>query len=88
MIFLNNSPNQNKNPKKNKIFAILPYILIPLMMIIGIAIASQQSGNRSAEVKYYQIVQAFDNDKISEFSLNLTSGTLKYKVRGDDTKWQ
>lgn len=58
------------------------------MMIIGIAIASQQSGNRSAEVKYYQIVQAFDNDKISEFSLNLTSGTLKYKVRGDDTKWQ
>ena len=85
---MNNSPNQNKNPKKNKIFAILPYILIPLMMIIGIAIASQQSGNRSAEVKYYQIVQAFDNDKISEFSLNLTSGTLKYKVRGDDTKWQ
>ena len=66
----------------------MPYILIPLMMIIGIAIASQQSGNRSAEVKYYQIVQAFDNDKISEFSLNLTSGTLKYKVRGDDTKWQ
>ena len=85
---MNNSPNQNKSPKKNKIFAILPYILIPLMMIIGIAIASQQSGNRSAEVKYYQIVQAFDNDKISEFSLNLTSGTLKYKVRGDDTKWQ
>ncbi len=66
----------------------MPYILIPLMMVIGIAIASQQSGNRSAELKYYQIVQAFDNDKISEFSLNLTSGTLKYKIRGDDTKWQ
>ncbi|HAX83073.1 MAG TPA: ATP-dependent zinc metalloprotease FtsH [Ruminococcaceae bacterium] len=58
------------------------------MMIIGIAIASQQTGNRSAEIKYYQIVQAFDHDRISEFSLNLTSGTLKYKVRGEDTKWQ
>jgi len=86
---LNNSSNQNPKPiKKNKLLALLPYILIPLMMIIGIAIASQQTGNRSAEIKYYQIVQAFDHDRISEFSLNLTSGTLKYKVRGEDTKWQ
>ena len=66
----------------------MPYILIPLMMVIGIAIASQQSGNRSAEAKYYQIVQYFDKDQVSEFTLNLTSGTLKYKLKGDDTKWQ
>jgi len=66
----------------------LPYILIPLMMVIGIAIASQQSGNRSAEAKYYQIIQYFDKDQVSEFTLNLTSGTLKYKLKGDDTKWQ
>lgn len=86
---MNNSSNQNPKPiKKNKLLALLPYILIPLMMIIGIAIASQQTGNRSAEIKYYQIVQAFDHDRISEFSLNLTSGTLKYKVRGEDTKLQ
>lgn len=85
---MNNSPNKNNSPKKNKVFAILPYILIPLMMIIGIAIASQQSGNRSSEAKYYQIVQYFDKDQVSEFSLNLTSGTLKYKLKGDDTKWQ
>ncbi len=58
------------------------------MMVIGIAIASQQSGNRSAEAKYYQIVQYFDKDRVSEFTLNLTSGTLKYKLKGDDTKWQ
>ncbi|HAY72712.1 MAG TPA: ATP-dependent zinc metalloprotease FtsH, partial [Ruminococcaceae bacterium] len=58
------------------------------MMVVGIAIASQQSGNRSSEAKYYQIVQYFDKDQISEFSLNLTSGTLKYKLKGDDTKWQ
>ncbi len=58
------------------------------MMVIGIAIASQQSGNRSAEAKYYQIIQYFDKDQVSEFTLNLTSGTLKYKLKGDDTKWQ
>ena len=85
---MNNSPNQTPRPKKNKVFAILPYILIPLMMVIGIAIASQQSGKRSAEAKYYQIIQYFDKDQVSEFTLNLTSGTLKYKLKGDDTKWQ
>ena len=85
---MNNSPNQTPRPKKNRVFAILPYILIPLMMVIGIAIASQQSGNRSAEAKYYQIIQYFDKDQVSEFTLNLTSGTLKYKLKGDDTKWQ
>lgn len=58
------------------------------MMVIGIAIASQQSGKRSAEAKYYQIIQYFDKDQVSEFTLNLTSGTLKYKLKGDDTKWQ
>lgn len=58
------------------------------MMVIGIAIASQQSGYRSAEAKYYQIIQYFDKDQVSEFTLNLTSGTLKYKLKGDDTKWQ
>lgn len=58
------------------------------MMVIGIAITSQQSGNRSAEAKYYQIIQYFDKDQVSEFTLNLTSGTLKYKLKGDDTKWQ
>lgn len=88
MNHLNNSPNKAPSPKKNRIFTILPYILIPLMMVVGIAIASQQSGNRSSEAKYYQIVQYFDKDQISEFSLNLTSGTLKYKLKGDDTKWQ
>lgn len=85
---MNNEPNKNRKPKKNKIFIILPYILIPLMMVIGIAIASQQSVNKRSEVQYYQIIQAFDNNEISEFSLNLSSSSLKYKLRGDDTKWQ
>lgn len=85
---MNKEPGQNKRPKKNKILIILPYILIPLMMVIGIAIASQQSVNKRSEVQYYQIVQAFDNNEISEFSLNLSSGSLKYKLRGDDTNWQ
>ncbi len=58
------------------------------MMIVAIAVASQQSGNKSSEAKYYQIVQYFDKDQVSEFSLNLTSGVLKFKLKDDDTKWQ
>ena len=85
---MNNSPNKNSSPKRNRIFTILPYILIPIMMIVAIAVASQQSGNKSSEAKYYQIVQYFDKDQVSEFSLNLTSGALKFKLKGDDTKWQ
>ena len=83
---MNNSPNQNNNPpKKNKVFAILPYILIPLMMVIGIAIASQQSTNRSSEAKYYQIVQYFDKGEVSEFKLNISNGSLEYKLKGEKT---
>ena len=85
---MNNSPNKNNSPKRNRIFTNLPYILIPIMMIVAIAVASQQSGNKSSEAKYYQIVQYFDKDQVSEFSLNLTSGALKFKLKGDDTKWQ
>ena len=85
---MNNNQNQNNRNKKNRIFALLPYILIPLMMIVGIAIASQQSDNKNSEAKYYQIVQYFDKDQVSEFSLNLTSGNLKYKLKNSDTKWQ
>lgn len=85
---MNNSQNKKPTPKKNRIFALLPYILIPLIMVVGIGIASRQTSNKSSEAMYYQVVQYFDNDKVSEFSLNLTNGTLKYKLKGDDTKWQ
>ncbi len=85
---MNNEPSKKKKPKKNKIFIILPYILIPLMMVVGIAIASRQSEYKRVDPMYYEVISAFDNDKVSEFSLNLSSGVLKYKLRNSDVKVQ
>ena len=82
---MNNTPNKN-NKKKNRIFAILPYILIPLVMVGSIAFASRNAQNQEDKVEYYQIVQYFDQGKVSEFSLNLSSGKLEYKLVGEKSE--
>ncbi|MBP3327561.1 MAG: ATP-dependent zinc metalloprotease FtsH [Clostridia bacterium] len=38
--------------------------------------------------EYYQVVQQFDQGKVDEFSLNITSGALKYKLEGDKTVYE
>ncbi|MDD6012563.1 MAG: ATP-dependent zinc metalloprotease FtsH [Oscillospiraceae bacterium] len=40
--------------------------------------------NKTETPKYYQIVDQFRNEKVSEFSLNLSSGALVYKLRGEE----
>lgn len=83
---MNNGPKNNNNKKKNRIFAILPYIIIPLIMVGAITFASQNSQKQEDKLEYYQIVQYFDQGKISEFSLNLSSGKLEYKLSGETAK--
>ncbi len=84
---MNNSPNKNNgNKKKRRILAFLPYILIPLIMVGAIGIANGSLSKSEDKVEYYEIVQYFDEGKIDEFSLNLSSGTLKYKLEGKDEK--
>ncbi len=59
------------------------YIIIPAMLIIGMAFAV--SGKASNEKpKYYEVVQSFRNDKVSEFSLDLSNGKLEYKLIGEE----
>ena len=36
------------------------------------------------EIQYYEIVELIKENKVSEFELNLHSGDLTYKLRGDD----
>ena len=56
--------------------AFLPYVLIPLIIILG---ASAYFGmNEKDKTEYYEIVSLFDEGKVSEYSLNLSSGQLKY----------
>ncbi|MBQ7549148.1 MAG: ATP-dependent zinc metalloprotease FtsH [Clostridia bacterium] len=52
-------------------------------MLTAILIASRNPSD-DKKVEYYQIVQYFDTGKVEEFSLNLSSGALKYKLVGEE----
>ncbi|MBP9989286.1 MAG: hypothetical protein KBT46_07285, partial [Ruminococcus sp.] len=75
----------NKKPNKNqkKLMTLLPYILIPLLFVTTIAFATSDT-KRAQETEYYQIIQHFDKNEVEKFSLNLSSGSLKYKLRNKE----
>ena len=82
----NNNPKRPNQPKKRNILVFLPYVLIPLVLIFGVMFATDAANKERAE--YYQVVQQFDQGKVDEFSLNITSGALKYKLEGDKTVYE
>lgn len=41
-----------------------------------------------AKTEYYQIVDLFQNNQVTEYDLNLSSGALKYKLAGDETVYK
>lgn len=65
--------NMSKNWK-----SILVYILIPILLI-GAVIYFVNS-QTSTQLKYSQVVSMFNNNEVSEFSLDLSSGNLVYKT--------
>ena len=61
-----------KNWQKAVLFIALPLVLIVSMW------AMVNTSRQVEKVKYSEIVSYFHEDKISEFSLNIGSGELKY----------
>ena len=76
-----NTKNNNSGNFKRKLFTLLPYILIPLMILLGVTYYANTQSREKLE--YYQIVSLFDEGKITEYKLNLSSGALVYYVEGD-----
>ena len=75
----------NKNSsKKNKLITILPYILIPVFIILGISYYADHQKKEKPE--YYQIELLFEQNKVDEYRLNESNGTLVYHLRGEDAK--
>ncbi len=68
--------------KNRKIVSYLPYLLIPIVLIASMWMLSSQAKDSTKKV-YYEIVQMFEEDKIEEYNLNLSSGALKYTLRDD-----
>ena len=87
----NNSTNNNNNnnnskkpsPNKRKGLTALIYILVPIIIVIGIMYATKST--KEVETQYYQVVNYFDTDKVEEFSLNLGSRVLDFKLKDEKT---
>lgn len=62
--------------------SMLIYLLIPVLLIGIIGFSSTRQKNE--KVKYYQVVEYFEQEKVETFELDLSSGKLTYKLRGDD----
>ncbi len=74
------------NEMKNKIKQILPIVLIPVVLIAVILMVSHNSAEK--KLTYYDVVEMFNNNEISEYSLNAGSGLLEYKKHGSDKEYK
>ncbi len=68
---------------KKNVKNLLLYLLIPLIFIATIISVSYLT-KTTEEKKYSEIVMLIKENEVSEFSLNLYSGELKYKLRDGD----
>ena len=76
---------ENKNrSNKSRIFTLLPYILIPLIIILGVSYYAEHQTKERPE--YFEIVSLFENNKVDEYRLNLSNGSLTYHLKGEDSK--
>ena len=71
----------NDNMQKN-LKSGLPYLLIPILLIVGILIMSGQ--NKQETKQYSEIVTLFRTNQVKEFDLDLSSGNLRYKLFSDE----
>lgn len=63
--------------------SIIFYILIPVLLIGSVLLFSSQQ-SKSANTNYSEVVDLFRTNQVSEFTLDLSSGALKYKLFTDD----
>jgi len=67
---------------KKKTKKIILFIIIPIVLMVAVA-AVTIGLNKQTDVKYYEIVDSIKNNEVSEYTLNLYSGELKYRMRAD-----
>ncbi len=73
--------NDKSGKNKKRLLHLLPYLLIPVMIIGGITLYA--GAQTKEKLEYYQVVSLFDEFQVTEYNLNLSSGALTYKVKDD-----
>ena len=61
---------------------VLLYLGIPIILIVAV-VAVSLGTKQVDEKKYFDIVEMFQNNEVSEYHLNLYSGELRYTLRDD-----
>ena len=80
----NNKPVKAPSGAPSK-WGNLLYIIVPVLLIVAIA-SFMGTQNKKEAPKYYEIVEQFRTEQITEYSLNLSSGALEYSVKGNEEK--
>ena len=84
----NKNQNNDNKPIKTPIgtpnkWGNLLYIIVPVLLVVAIA-SFMGTQTKKDTPQYYEIVEQFRNSEVVEYSLNLSSGALKYKVNGKE----
>lgn len=66
----------------------MSYLLLAALIIVIIGFSLRSLLVPQEEVTYSNVIGYFDNLEVSEFKLNLGSGNLEYKLRGEDTTYK
>lgn len=71
---------KNNNNRKT----LLIYLLVSVAIICGLVYMLTSMSTKSSDKKYSEIMEQFDSLNVSQFELDLGSGQLKYKLKGED----
>lgn len=81
--------NNNKPVKAPQVgpskWGNLLYIIVPVLLIAVIA-SFMGTQNKKDTPKYFEIVEQFRSAQVTEFALDLSSGSLEYSVAGNEEK--
>ena len=67
---------------------MFPYIVFPLAFLLVIVYYINFGGTTPAKTEYYEVINLFEENKVAEYNLNLSSGALRYKLRDDKTVYK
>lgn len=65
---------------------LLTYVIIAILFIVAIWVLLPSLTSNAHSMQYSEIMEYFDEYEVSEYTLDLGSGELKYKLEGDE-KW-
>lgn len=76
------------NEKNNRAGQIIPWLLVPVIIIFIMSFFIGGNNGYSKKTTYSDIVDMFNNHEIAEYQLNLGSGVLQYKKVGDSKEYK